>query len=47
MIVFIGSQCVIAGITPEFARAAGELSGKNPVFSNAHAGLKYVIDKLK
>jgi rsbT co-antagonist protein RsbR len=42
----IGSHCVIAGITPEFAMAAGELSGKNPVFSNAHAGLKYVIEQL-
>ncbi|WP_409253921.1 STAS domain-containing protein [Bacillus sp. SCS-153A] len=45
-LTLIGAQCVIAGITPEFAKAAGELSGKTPIFSNAHAGLKYVIDKI-
>jgi rsbT co-antagonist protein RsbR len=43
----IGSHCVIAGITPEFAMAAGELSKGNPVFSNAHQGLKYVISQIK
>ncbi|MGD6968045.1 RsbR, positive regulator of sigma-B [Rossellomorea vietnamensis] len=42
----IGSQCVIAGITPEFALAAGDLSGELPIFRNAHAGLKYVIEKI-
>jgi rsbT co-antagonist protein RsbR len=43
----IGSQCVIAGITAEFAMAAGELSGENPIFRNAHAGLKFVIEQLQ
>ncbi|MGM0844713.1 MAG: RsbR, positive regulator of sigma-B [Bacillota bacterium] len=43
----IGSQCVIAGITSEFALAAGDLSGKLRIFRNAHAGLKYVIERIK
>ncbi|WP_456271357.1 STAS domain-containing protein [Bacillus sp. AK031] len=43
----IGSQCIIAGITPEFAMAAGELSQGNRVFSTAHQGLKYVISQIR
>jgi hypothetical protein len=43
----MGSQCIIAGITPEFAMTAGELTGKNPIFSNEHEGFMHVIEHLQ
>ncbi|MBT2639881.1 STAS domain-containing protein [Bacillus sp. ISL-39] len=40
----IGTQCVLVGITPELAMSAGELNRTIPIFSTAHAGLKYIIN---
>lgn len=39
----IGTQCILVGITPELAMAAGDLNKNILTFQTAYAGLQYII----
>lgn len=39
----IGSKCILVGITPELAMAAGDMSSNILTFKNAYSGLKHII----
>ncbi|PLS18524.1 RsbR, positive regulator of sigma-B [Bacillus sp. M6-12] len=41
----LGTQCILVGITPELAMAAGELNRSILSFHSAHAGLKFILDQ--
>lgn len=44
-LALVGTECILVGITPQLAMSFEYLDRDLATFRNAHAGLKYIIDK--